>query len=251
MRDLFPNDPTLSSFKKRFNNNDFNPTDIRPIISPAKQMKPKLMPLIQAITAEAQAPQINAASPKRALPTDDADVEIGRPQKIQRIQRTESPLKPLVSQPMVKTNSNQGAHQQQFRPPIPQPPYPLPPLPRDVTYLLSIIPRPDSYTATKFDPAKLVGLIRETNVPNHVSHLPQNGAGRPAPPTAPPLAQQYPPHMTGPPQPYGQPGSVPPMQNRPGLPPMPVQQHMPPQMGYQPYGQPQPGRYSFPILESR
>ena len=242
MRDLFPEDPTLSLFSKRYTNDGFDPTAIRPIISPAKQMKPKTIPSIQTTTAELPPiPQIQASnSPKRPLLPDDADIDSDRPRKLQR---AESPMKPLVAPPMVKTNSQQRNTpvQQHIRPPIPQPTYSVPPLPRDITYLLSIIPKPETYHATKFDSKELVRLIRDTNVPNHISQLPQNGASRgvPVPGPLPPPPTQHipPPHLAGPPQPYPQHGSVPPMQQRPGLPPMPQVQHMPP-LGYPQYQQP-------------
>ena len=57
-----------------------------------------------------------------------------------------------------------------------------PPLPRDVLFLLSIIPKSSTYHATKFNPGEMVRLIRETNIPNSVSQLrppppPQSGGG--------------------------------------------------------------------------
>ena len=242
MSDLFPNDPSLATFSKRYTEGGFDPTAIRPIISPAKQMKPKTIPTIQTTVVGPQTPQLPTSTPpKRPLPTDDVDSEADRPRKLPR---AESPYKPAVPQPMVKTNSQQKHTPIHVaRPPAPQAIYPLPPLPRDISYLLSIIPKPESYTATKFDPKELVRLIRETNIPNHISQLPQNGAGRGIQVHAPPAPNQHvpPPHLAGPPPPYQQHGSVPPMQQRPGLPPMPHVQHMPP-VAYPPYPQQQPSK---------
>ncbi|KAG8529182.1 uncharacterized protein KY384_005817 [Bacidia gigantensis] len=236
MSDLFPEDPSLALFSKRFSDDGFDPTAIRPIISPAKQTKPKFLPTIQAIAPEAQFIQVSTNSPKRPLPLDESDNESDRPRKAMR--GGASPLKPAPAQPMIKQNSQQSHQQiplQSVRPPLPQS-YAIPPLPRDITYLLSIIPKAETYTATKFNPAGLVRLIRETHVPTHISQLPPQaargvtGASHPPPPP-----QHIPPPQTpqlqGPPPPYVQPGSVPPMQQRPGLPPMP---QVPP-VGYPPY----------------
>ena len=242
MSDLFPEDPLLALFSKRFTSEGFDPTAIRPIISPAKQTRPKLIPSIQGVPSVAPTPQIQAVpSPKRPLPFDEPD-EGGRPQKILR---GESPFKSASAQPMVKQNSKQPpTAAPPARQPVQQTSYALPPLPRDINYLLSIIPRGDTYTQTKFDSKELVRLIRETYVPTHISQLPQSGAGRgmqvPAPP---PPAQHLPQHLQGPPG-YQHPGVVPPMQQRPGLPPMPQVQHMQ-AMGYPPYGQPPPGMVPF------
>ena len=246
MSDLFPEDPSLALFSKRFVDSTFDPTAIRPIISPAKQTKPKSAPAIDpsilaAQNATLQAVNQSTASPKRPLPLDDSEPEVDRPRKIIR---AESPMKPtpipqLPQQP-VQLNAQQPAHQQPHPTPLPynRPPMPQsylpPPLPRDVTMLLSMIPKAETYHATKFEPSQLVRLIRETNIPTNISQLPQQAAGRGMPmPGQPPQPQQHvpPPHMQGPPQPYALHGSVPPMQQRPGMPPMP---QMAP-MGYPAY----------------
>lgn len=252
MSDLFPEDPSLALFSKRFVDSTFDPTAIRPIISPAKQTKPKSAPTIDpsilaAQNATLQAVNQSSASPKRPLPLDDSEPEVDRPRKLIR---AESPMKPtpmpqLLQQP-VQPNGPQPAHQQAHptplpynRPPMP-PSYLPPPLPRDVTMLLSMIPKAETYHATKFEASQLVRLIRETNIPALISQLPQQGAGRGmAMPGQAPPAQQHvtAPHMQGPPQPYAHHGSVPPMQQRPGMPPMP---QMAP-MGYPAYNS-QPGR---------
>ncbi|KAL9103325.1 MAG: hypothetical protein Q9163_001631 [Psora crenata] len=231
MSDLFPEDPALSLFSKRFLDDRFDPTAVRPIISPAKQIRPKLTPSNEPNAPAEQAPPLlSVNSPKRPLPFDDSDNDADRPRKIVR---GESPLKGTADQRTVHQTSQQPPPPQFPRPPMPQP-YLPPPLPRDVTFLLSIIPKAETYRATKFEPRELVRLIRETNIPTHISQLPQPPAGRgvplPAPP--PPQAQHMaPPHMQGQSTSYVQPGPPPPMQQRPGMPPMP---QVPP-MGYGQY----------------
>ena len=221
MRDLFPEDPSLILFSKRFVDDGFDPTAIRPIISPAKQTRPKPASSIEATAPTEQVPvPQNVNSPKRPLPLDDSDNDADRPRKFVR---GESPLKGAAGQRMVQQNSQQPPLPQIPRPPMPQPFLP-PPLPRDVTFLLSIIPKAETYHATKFEPKELVRLIRETNIPTHISQLPQQAAGRgmslPGPP-APQAQHMPPPPVQGPPVPYGQHGPTPTMQQRPGLPPMP------------------------------
>ena len=245
MSDLFPEDPALVLFSKRFTSDGFDPTAIRPIISPAKQTLPRIIPSIQGVPSAAPTPQIKAAaSPKRPLPFDEPD-EAAPPMKIIR---TESPYKSASAQPMVKQNSKQQmTPAPPLRQPMQQTSYALPPLPRDINFLLSIIPRAETYAQTKFDSKELVRLIRETYVPNHISQLPQNGPARAMQVAAPPPPTQHipPPHLQGlPPPGYPHPGVVPPMQQRAGLPPMPQVQHMQ-AMGYPPYGQQPPGLTSF------
>ena len=228
MSDLFPEDPSLFLFSKRFIDDGFDPTTIRPIISPAKQTRPKSLPSIEIPTPAEQAPPPQTVnSPKRPLPLDDSDNEMDRPRKFVR---GESPLKGAAAQRMVQQPSQQPPPPQLSRPPIPQP-YLPPPLPRDVTLLLSIIPKPETYHATKFEPKELVRLLRETNIPNHISQLPQQPAARamPLPGPPPPQAQHLPPPIMQ--SPYAQHGPPPPMQQRPAMPPMP---QMPP-MGYGQY----------------
>ena len=50
-------------------------------------------------------------------------------------------------------------------------------IPRDVTFLLSIIPRADLYTQTRFNTAAMVRFLNQTNIPDYASwkagqHLP-------------------------------------------------------------------------------
>ena len=207
MRDLYPEDSALRLFSRRYIEQGFDPTAVRPIISPS-QSRPKVISSIEtaahpsvlpsgatASTATVPPPAplqvTNVNSPKRSLPLDDADSDLGRARKIPR---AESPLKgaagrrleqqkrPLQSVEPTMAHQPPGPH---FRPP--------PPLPREVMFLLSIIPKPETYQATKFKPSELVRLLRETNVPTNVSQLPPH------------IAQGGPPQPQAQPQHLGQP----------------------------------------------
>jgi len=208
MADLFPDDPALSIFSKRFDDQGFDPTAIRPIISPS-QTRPKAITGIEASVPVEQAQPLQAKnSPKRPLPLDESDNEIGRPRKLAR---GESPLKGAAGRRQDQLKRTQQPHvPPHFDHPMALPP---PPLPANVMFLLSIIPRPDTYHATKFKPEELVRLIQKTNIPTNMSQL-QQPPGVRGPPAPPPI-QHMPPHMQHPT----------PVQQRPAMPPMPYPQY--------------------------
>ena len=166
MKDLFTEDPSLFVFSSRFTDQDFDPTAIRPIVSPSQSRlkpppaienaTPDVDQIIQQVTQAAQ----TVYSPKRPLPLDDSDNDVGRPHKFQR---AASPLKGAAGRRLDQQKRSQlpvdpplFQQQQIGAPPHPLPP---PPLPRDVTFLLSIIPRADTYAATRFKPSELVGSM--------------------------------------------------------------------------------------------
>ena len=205
MSDLFPEDPALALFSRRFAQQGFDPTVIRPIISPATQAKPKTIPSIKA-EAEAviDSPQqrINEIinSPKRPLPADDDD-DSPRPRKAAR---PESPLKGAAGRRLDQQKRNRQPEMPQFTQPLPQPP-PPPPLPRDVMFLLSIIPKAETYHATKFSAEQLVKLLRETNIPTSMAQIPPPPGARGPPPSQPiPSYQHMPPPIPRPQNQYGQ-----------------------------------------------
>lgn len=170
MAELWPEDPKLSHFSNRFSTESFDPIAYRLIISPAVQLRPKLMPSIEApvsvrdspapvappvlnITAPpirqsaSPAPQYLGMtnSPKRPFPGDDQD-DFNRPRKVAR---GESPLKGAAGRRMDQQRRNNAA-----------------PLSRDITFLLGILPPSHAYNAQQFNPANLVNLIRNTDVPD-------------------------------------------------------------------------------------
>lgn len=168
MSDLFPEDPLLVIFSRRFANQDFDPTAVRPIVSPAAQTRSKTLPNVQTPPETNQASSLvkPASSPKRPLLQDDSDTDGGRPRKFVR---GESPLKGAAGRRLDQQKRNQQT-QDIYSHPTPQPP-PPPGLPRDVLFLLSIIPKAETYHATKFKAEEMVRLIRETTIPGSTSQL--------------------------------------------------------------------------------
>lgn len=172
MSDLFPEDPMLMHFARRFTTQGFDPTAIRPIISPATQARPKTIPSIETPDTAQKSPPSRylqtSNSPKRPFLADESDNEANRPRKFHR---GESPLKGAAGRRLDQQKRNfqpnnappnHGQHNQQTLPP--------PLLPRDVLFLLSIIPKAETYHATRFRPEQMVRLLRETNIPNTVPH---------------------------------------------------------------------------------
>ncbi len=164
MSDLFPEDPLLARFSHRYTSNGFDPTAVRPIISPATQARPKAIPTIERPPQSDQnsprpmpvMPHVSN-SPKRPLMVDESDNEGRQPRKVAR---GESPLRGAAGRRLVNAqrhqqrgdnmgNSMQGRHQ---APPPPD-------LPREVLFLLSIIPPASTYKATIFNPQKMVELL--------------------------------------------------------------------------------------------
>lgn len=177
MAELFPDDPKLSQFASRYSGEGFDPTGIRLIVSPATQTRPRgVMQSIEqpppAMQASPRPQYVQEASrsprpqylqplpatnsPKRPFPTEDLENDLNRPRKLAR---GESPLKGAAGRRL-----DQQKRLQQGTPSWNAPPFVVP---RDITFLLSIIPRADLYAATKFKPEALVRLLRETIVPDY------------------------------------------------------------------------------------
>lgn len=178
MTTLFPEDPQLLRFAQRFAGPTFDPTTVRPIISPRTQMKPvmpNIMPSIEE-TLPAIPPQ-NAAvveqhrlaspglinsprlgnlipatnSPKR--PLEDAD-DNAQPRKLIR---GESPLKGAAGRRLDAARRNLASGNT----PVGAAPGPAP-LPREINFLLTIIPSAHAYKETRFKPEAIVALLRDT-----------------------------------------------------------------------------------------
>ncbi|KAG9202219.1 mRNA 3'-end-processing protein rna14 [Epicoccum nigrum] len=180
MATLFPEDPQLQRFSRRFANPIFDPTTVRPIISPRTQMKPVMpaMPNIMPSIEEAvpnvpppiqvQEPRIASPatkivnsprlanlpvisnSPKR--PLEDAD-ESAPPRKLAR---GESPLKGAAGRRLDAARRNMAASGST---PVGLPQGPTP-LPREINFLLGIIPPAHTYRETRFKPEGMVNMIR-------------------------------------------------------------------------------------------
>ncbi len=167
MSDLFPEDPQLALFSQRYAAPGFDPTAIRPIVSPSTQAKPKALssidkpPSLQNSPRPAVAqPELINNSPKR--PLEDSDNESTQPRKVAR---GESPLKGAAGRRLdaqkrtqLRHEVNQGSVQSATPAPA------QPSLPRDVLFLLSILPRPDTYNAAILLPDKMVDLLRRTDL---------------------------------------------------------------------------------------
>ncbi|KAL2072103.1 hypothetical protein VTL71DRAFT_11446 [Oculimacula yallundae] len=174
MAELFPDDPKLSHFAARYSAEGFEPTGIRLIISPATQTRPKgvmqsieqplpvmqVSPRPQYVQEASRSPRPQyiqtTNSPKRPFPADDGENELNRPRKLAR---GESPLKGAAGRRL-----DQQKRLQQGTPSWNAAPFVIP---RDITFLLSIIPRADLYSATKFKPDALVRLLQNAIVPDY------------------------------------------------------------------------------------
>ena len=171
--DLFPEDPRLASFSQRFAYEGFDPTAIRLILSPGTQARPKIIPSVEAPPSVNNSPPNNyiqpTYSPKRPLPFEESDTEINRPRKLIR---GESPLKGAAGRrldqqkrsrlPNEMANYEGHGNDRVIQPPL---------LPRDVLFLLSIIPNASTYHATKLKPTELVKVIRDLHIPERVDLL--------------------------------------------------------------------------------
>ena len=98
-------------------------------------------------------------SPKRPLRFyGDEESESERPRKVQR---GESPLKGAAGRRLDQAKRMHGGPQQWERA------APVASIPRDITFLLSIIPRAEDYTAKYFVPERMVELLARTRVPEY------------------------------------------------------------------------------------
>ena len=183
MSETFPDDPRLSSFSQRFTHEGFDPTAIRPFISPDIQARPKSITSIEPVPAAQDSPpsrsiQITNNSPKRPLPKEESDNESSRPRKVAR---GESPLKGAAGQRILdqQKRNRQPQDRSHFDGQSTTHLMPPTPLPREIGFLLSIIPKPSTYHATKFNPEAMVKLIRDTHIPTSYSQIRPvpNGAG--------------------------------------------------------------------------
>lgn len=171
MADLFPEDPQLQRFASRYRTHGFDPTAIRPIISPAVQARPKALPTIEKPPSVQNSPrplptQITS-SPKRPL---EDDFDVGQPAP--KIARGESPLKGLkgaagrrLEDQKRREGSNMGVSSVA----------PAPSLPREVLFLLSILPPAHSYNVTRFNPQRMLELVRNADLTNYRPPPPQSG----------------------------------------------------------------------------
>lgn len=182
MATLFPEDPQLHRFSQRFAGPTFDPTTVRPIISPRTQMKPVMpaMPPVMTSVEESMpapppqlipehqriaspgitnSPHLNnlmpattsTSSPKR--PLEDADDASAQPRKLAR---GESPLKGAAGRRLDAARRNLATS---GNTPIGAQAGPTP-LPRGINFLLGIIPGAHTYKETRFQPEAMVNMLR-------------------------------------------------------------------------------------------
>jgi cleavage stimulation factor subunit 3 len=215
MRDLYPEDAVgLKHFAQRYLSRNFDPTSVRLIVSPS-QTKPAttVYPTVEGHHSVNNSPPTKMSdtmatnSPKRPLPIDD--FEDNQPRKFAR---GESPLKGAAGRRMNQQQRTNGNFQ-----PTPlshvQPP-PPPPLPGHLAFLLSIIPKASTYEFRRFDPSKMVELLRNVQIHDSAPVRPgppppQQGQPWPQYPQQPQQHHQQPPMMP-PGMPPGIPGMAPP-----------------------------------------
>ncbi|KAE8152712.1 mRNA 3'-end-processing protein rna14 [Aspergillus avenaceus] len=171
MRELFPEDPTLEQFAHRYSNPSFDPTAVRPIISPSQTRPKAAFPTEQPVsrhgTPSSRYPDTSVTnSPKR--PLEDFDDDMNRPRKFVR---ADSPLKTTQRRQLDTQKRLQQAVGSQTGSQFRSQGSPAP-LPRDIVYLLSIIPSASAYNAGRFSPEKLVELIRRIDMPTSISQIP-------------------------------------------------------------------------------
>lgn len=190
MRELFPEDPTLKNFSHRYSTSNFNPMGVRPLISPSQTRPRVTLPGEKQDESRQGTPAprflegLSTSSPKRPLSVDGFDDDSARPRKFVR---GDSPFKSSLprrfdqqKRPLPSNGSSQMSSQ--YRPPSS-----AAPLPRDIVYLLSIIPPASAYNAGRFSAEKLVDMLRRIDMPSSISQipLPQSarslGSGQPAP----------------------------------------------------------------------
>ncbi|KAI8626210.1 hypothetical protein F5Y19DRAFT_447578 [Xylariaceae sp. FL1651] len=178
MAELFPDESNPSPFAARFSTDRFNPITARVIISPAQQMRPKTA-IIQSVehpspsvrsTPQPAAqgersprPQFlpvntgNLNSPKRPFQVDETD-DYNPPRKIAR---GVSPLKGAAGRRLDqqrRAQHGQGGNSGSST---------TVSIPRDITFLLGLIPPADTFHAHRFKAERMVHLIRDTDVPDY------------------------------------------------------------------------------------
>ena len=180
MATLFPEDPQLHRFSQRFAGPTFDPTTVRPIISPRTQMRP-VMPVMPSVVPSTEdslpappppllpehqrlaSPSLpnpphltnflpHTSSPKR--PLEDATEEPAQPRKLAR---GESPLKGAAGRRLDAARRNLATSTN--TPVGGAAPAPAP-LPRGINFLLGIIPGAHTYHETRFKPDAMVAMLR-------------------------------------------------------------------------------------------
>ncbi|OTB02019.1 hypothetical protein M426DRAFT_25034 [Hypoxylon sp. CI-4A] len=180
MADLFPEDSRLEHFAARFTTNGFNPVTAQVIISPTRQMRPKGImqsveqqsisggssPRPMAPIERSPQPQFLPAlnSPKRPFQTDDQDEYPPR-----KLARGASPLKGAAGRRLDQQRRAQGQGVSHTSAPAS--------IPRDIIFLLGLIPQADAFRGHHFSADGMVRLIQNTSVPSFIEWKAQKEGG--------------------------------------------------------------------------
>jgi cleavage stimulation factor subunit 3 len=167
MAALYPEDPKLANFSVRFSTSNFDPITARIIISPATQLRPKMiLPSVERGVSVLNSPRpmamrqasplpphlLGPNSPKRPFPTDDFE-DLNPPRKLQR---GESPLKGAAGRRLDQQRRLQGLG------PVSSsaPPAPIPTM---VTFLLGQMPAAGHYNGDRLDGGSLARILAITD----------------------------------------------------------------------------------------
>lgn len=212
MAELYPNDPKLALFSKRFATEKFDPVGARIIISPAAQLRPRLVlpsvenrqmsvrnsplpghpaalrgasPRMQFLNAPGGDGGGGTNSPKRPYADDYDDAggsSLHPPRKILRaaeqreFQRGESPLKGAAGRRLDQQRrggAGYGGYGSHGSGGGPPPS-----LPTMLTFLLGQIPPASQYNGLRYSAPGLVHLLRETEMdPNAAYEASRRGGG--------------------------------------------------------------------------
>ncbi|KAF2730446.1 Suf-domain-containing protein [Polyplosphaeria fusca] len=205
MREYFPQDPQLQLFAERYSSPLFDPTQVRPIISPLTQTRPKIPAIMQTVeepfptglqpqmppkhlSPVLNSPRITPAllgvtnSPKR--PFEDVDNELNQPRKLVR---GESPLKGAAGRRLDAARARNQA------------PGSPAPLPNGINFLLSVLPSANSRDLPRLDPNVVIQALHLMDQARTMPQVPVNRAV-PTPPVAGYWAPPPPQHLQHPPQ---------------------------------------------------
>jgi cleavage stimulation factor subunit 3 len=187
MADLFPEDAKLTQFASRYSSDGFDPTAVRPIISPATQMRPKVAqsiemqappqdsprPLYKAENSPRPQYRMEASprptilppsidSPKRPF-GEDLEAEANRPRKLARGESPLTSLKGAAGRRLAQQKQTQSATGWQST----EAPFIIP---REINFLLGIIPRAETYQTARFNPEAMVRLLARIEIPDYAAY---------------------------------------------------------------------------------
>ncbi|KAF2155376.1 hypothetical protein K461DRAFT_253579 [Myriangium duriaei CBS 260.36] len=179
--DLYPEDPALALFSQRFGAATigpppFDPCAVQLILSPTQTklksaIVPQAVPSIETYDAPAPISSAYVQSPKRGL--EDSDAEL----PARKLLRGESPLKGAAGRRQQQRQAREGLLQQQQHQQQQQQQNSVTgprPLPAAVQSLLAVIPPARAWDQTRFEPSKMVDLIRQVDLTK--ARLPQYGS---------------------------------------------------------------------------